>query len=833
MSKWPEDLTRKRTNSNIKNDQNVSNKILLNIHKYKLYPAPEGVFVNKPNLNKQLNFTTLEETMTKEKISLIGDGSFSKVFLYQDKKTKIKYAVKKMLIELVLNRANNKNIIDNEISIQSKIIHPNIIRLYNYFLDKEKSNYYLILEYASHGTLFEKIRFKKGFEEPAAFYYFIQAVNAVFFLHKNHIVHRDIKPENLLVNENNILKLCDFGWSVYLFNEKRVTFCGTVEYMAPEILKSKGYGFSIDIWSLGILLYELIHAFSPFAGNNLIFDNAIEKNIISKEITFKKEISDECKDLILKLLMKDESKRIKLIDVYQHPFILRYVNMIYHQLKIPIKNINSNNKNDSNDKRITPLNSNRNKIKENNNQLNKSKITENSNESSQESSIINSDNIPKEPQVKKVPINSINSKISKEKEKEKEKNKINIIRNRNARQANKNNIRTNKTYVNTNNLMETNHKKTFSLSNLLANDINKGEAKKGKYHKVGTHDGYEKPKVKLNKYNLEKLLSNEGSEDKLTINIKKTSPKKNNRNRIAKIFNSASNKNLSISKQQTMTSQHLISQNSKNEIKRKLINNYTTTNLLQKPKIDNHHNHNHNHNNKRNHDINGSHFTNSRSITFLNTNNNNKNDKPLGGLGSYIIYSNPNTKKKNHSKNKFPNQRNHVINLNKHYNLSYTDLSNRNSKNRHPKKIALNLSNLNEVNSFDNSNEENSNSIKANKFIQKINTFFVKDQLKNSIPHISYSMKNNNTDRRSPKKSYHLNKINSPSLTNSETRKKCVLKYMRSSHNHNLFFHYSGLKNTEENEKNETHTTDSYRNQNLKHSFIPQVKLDLKKNKNK
>ena len=825
MSKWPEDLTHKRSNSNIKNNQTVSSKILLNIHKYKLYPAPEGVFVNKPNLNKQLNFTTLEETMTKDKISLIGDGSFSKVFLYQDKKTKVKYAVKKMLIELVLNKTNNKNIIESEISIQSKIIHPNIIRLYNYFLDKEKQNYYLILEYASHGTLFEKIRFKKGFEESNAFYYFIQAVNAVFFLHNNHIVHRDIKPENLLINENNILKLCDFGWSVYLLNEKRVTFCGTVEYMAPEILKSKGYGLSIDIWSLGILLFELIHAFSPFAGNNLNFDNTIEKNIISKEITFKKEISDECKDLIMKLLMKDANKRIKLKDVYQHPFILRYVNMIYHQLKIPIKNINSNNKNDSNDKRITPLNSNRNKIIKNN-PLNKSKITEISNESSQESSIISTDNIPKEPQVKKMPINSINSKINKEKEKEKEKekNKNNNIRNRNIRQSNKN-IRTNKTYVNTNSIRDANHKKTFSLNNLLANDIIKDEAKKGKIHKVGTHENHGKPKVKLNKYNLEKILSNDGPEDKLAINIKKASPKKNNRNRISNLFNSASNKNLSISKQLSMTSQHLKSKNSKNEIKKKLIYNYTTSNLIQKPKMNNHHNHI----NKRNHNIYGSYLTNSRSIAFLNSNNN-KNNQPLGGLGTYIIYSNPSTKNKNHSKNKFTNQRNHIINLNKHYNLSYTDLSNRNYKHRHPKKIALNLSNLNEVNSFE--NEENSNSFKAKKFIQKVYTMLDKDQIKNSIPHrVSYSTKNYSTDRRSPKKSLHLNKINSPTMTKSETRKKHVLKYMRSNHNHNLFFHYSGLKNTEENEKNRINITDSYRNLNSKHNYIPQIKLDLKKNK--
>jgi hypothetical protein len=361
--------------------------------------------------------------------------------------------------------------------------------------------------------------------------------------------------------------------------------------------------------------------------------------------------------------------------------------------------------------------------------------------------------------------NELKNPENKEKEKEKEKNKNNNIRNRNIRQSNKI-IRTNKTYVNTNSIMEANHKKTFSLNNLLANDIIKDEAKKGKYHKVGTHENHGKPKVKLNKYNLEKLLSKDGPEDKLTINIKKTSSKKNNQNRISKIVNSASNKNLSISKQQSMTSQHLKSKNSKNEIKKKLIYNYTTSNLMQKPKMNNHHIHI----NKRNHNINGSHLTNSRSITFLNSNNN-KNNQPLGGLGTYIIYSNPNPKKKNNLKNKFTNQRNHVINLNNHYNLSYTDLSNRNYKYRHPKKIALNLSNLNEANSFE--NEENSNSFKAKKFIQKVNTMLDKDQLKNSIPHrVSYSTKNYSTDRRSPKKSLHLNKINSPALTNSETRKK-------------------------------------------------------------
>ena len=99
-----------------------------------------------------------------------------------------------------MQKTNNKNLILDEINIQSKIAHPNIIRLFNYF--KDKKNIYLILEFALKGTLFDYIHYKNGLDEPEAFYYFIQAVNSVSFLHKNKIIHRDIKPENLLINNN-------------------------------------------------------------------------------------------------------------------------------------------------------------------------------------------------------------------------------------------------------------------------------------------------------------------------------------------------------------------------------------------------------------------------------------------------------------------------------------------------------------------------------------------------------------------------------------------------------------------------------------------------------
>ena len=307
------------TNSNYQNNINDNSQILdhllLNLLKNKIHEVSDGQVFENPNINKNLNFTTLEPILLKGKKTLIGDGSFSKVFLYQHKKTKIKYAVKKI----------NNNF--------------GILWL---FIIKYKVNMFLILEYASKGTLFDYIHNKKGLNETEAFYFFIQAVNSISFLHKNKIIHRDIKPENLLINNNNILKLCDFGWSVYLNNNnKRVTFCGTIEYMAPEIVKNESYDFSIDVWSLGVLLYELIHSHSPFVVKDLNV-NKIENNILSKELKFKKGVSLECRDLIEKLLIKDANERIKIDDIYKHPFILKYTNMMdkYIISKNKLKNDN-------------------------------------------------------------------------------------------------------------------------------------------------------------------------------------------------------------------------------------------------------------------------------------------------------------------------------------------------------------------------------------------------------------------------------------------------------------------------------------------------------------
>ena len=323
------------------NKKQEEEKLLLDIYHKMLYPPPIGKYSKDYNFDSSLNISNLVPVLYKNKIILLGDGSFSKVQLYIHKKTKIKYAVKKMNLIQLEKLSYSKKLIQNEINIHGRINHPNIIRLYNFY--KHKNNCFLILEYASNGTLFDIIRKKSGLTESMAFYYFIQTLNAIYFLHLHSIVHRDLKPENLLINENNILKLCDFGWSVKLNSNKRTTFCGTVEYMAPEIIKKQKYDETIDIWSLGVLLFELVHSYSPFCSGDLDIKK-IGNNIIKNKLKFKGGLSDEYKDLVKKILIKDSEKRIKIEEIYQHSFMTKYINIIYLEINTGLNTLNIINK---------------------------------------------------------------------------------------------------------------------------------------------------------------------------------------------------------------------------------------------------------------------------------------------------------------------------------------------------------------------------------------------------------------------------------------------------------------------------------------------------------
>lgn len=146
----------------------------------------------------------------------------------------------------------------SEIKLHTSLNHPNIIKFYDAL--QENNMVYFLLEYAGNGCLFFYIHGKEGLPENLALRFFYQTALAVDYLHSNKLIHRDIKPENILLDENFNVKLCDFGWSCYLDDDDyRNTICGTYEYMSPEILEKKKHTNKVDIWCLGILLYEMLH----------------------------------------------------------------------------------------------------------------------------------------------------------------------------------------------------------------------------------------------------------------------------------------------------------------------------------------------------------------------------------------------------------------------------------------------------------------------------------------------------------------------------------------------------------------------------------------------
>ena len=156
--------------------------------------------------------------------------------------------------------------------------------------------------------------------ENEVFKFFYQTCVAIEYLHKCDIIHRDIKPENLLLDKDYNIRLCDFGWSTFHIYEERTTFCGTYEYMAPEILAKKPYNYTVDIWSLGVLLYELFHKEAPYKGRSL---PEITASLEKRYIRFSATLPSDAKDLILKILQFNPRDRIQIQDIFKHAWVKR------------------------------------------------------------------------------------------------------------------------------------------------------------------------------------------------------------------------------------------------------------------------------------------------------------------------------------------------------------------------------------------------------------------------------------------------------------------------------------------------------------------------------
>ena len=289
-------------------------KIEINEVKNRFLPIPESVAKGLEPEPKITDFTIEKE---------LGAGSFGHVYLVTHKKTKAKYAIK------AIDKRNKTNIEEKpyfrrEVEVMYKIHHPNVVKLYSHF---EDNNYcYFIMEYIPKGNMFGLIPQdkKKRISTQIVASLMKNIISAVYFLHNMNppIIHRDIKPENVLLTENLVAKLTDFGWSNYIQeDEKRTTVCGTPIYLAPEIIKEQGHDEKVDIWCIGVLLFELATGSVPFPGNDI---ESLESNILKLKIQWPKDINIDAKNLIMKILKLDPKARISLPDMLKHHFITKY-----------------------------------------------------------------------------------------------------------------------------------------------------------------------------------------------------------------------------------------------------------------------------------------------------------------------------------------------------------------------------------------------------------------------------------------------------------------------------------------------------------------------------
>ncbi|KAF8937000.1 AGC protein kinase Gad8 [Haplosporangium gracile] len=271
-------------------------------------------------------------------LKVIGKGSFGKVMQVRKRDTNRIYAMKILRKAHIISRSEVNHTLA-ERTVLAQINNPFIVPLKFSFQSPEKL--YLVLAFVNGGELFHHLQREGRFSEERSRFYAAELLCALECLHGFNVVYRDLKPENILLDYTGHIALCDFGLCKLGMTETETTntFCGTPEYLAPELLLGQGYTKTVDWWTLGVLLYEMLTGLPPFYDENI---HEMYRKILQDDLRFPDEISPDARSLLSDLLTRDPNERLGNSGssaIKQHPFFkpISFPHLMAKKIQPPFK----------------------------------------------------------------------------------------------------------------------------------------------------------------------------------------------------------------------------------------------------------------------------------------------------------------------------------------------------------------------------------------------------------------------------------------------------------------------------------------------------------------
>uniref|UniRef100_A0A671NDV1 Protein kinase C n=1 Tax=Sinocyclocheilus anshuiensis TaxID=1608454 RepID=A0A671NDV1_9TELE len=309
----------------------------MNIHKRCEENVALNCGVNSAELASKLSEIGMLNTLSKRKsqtvkivledfsfLQVLGKGSFGKVMLARLKRDHRVFAVKMLKKDVILQEDDVEATMIEKRVLTLAHQHPFLTQLYYCFQTAERL--FFVMEFVNGGDLMFHIQKCRRFDEPRARFYAAEIISALMFLHSKGIIYRDLKLDNILLDRDGHCKLADFGMCKEDIRDGKLTstFCGTPDYIAPEIILEELYGVSVDWWALGVLLYEMLSGHAPFEAET---EDELFECILKDEVIYSSWLSNEAEDILRGLLTRDPACRLGCMDrdggeeaITAHPF---------------------------------------------------------------------------------------------------------------------------------------------------------------------------------------------------------------------------------------------------------------------------------------------------------------------------------------------------------------------------------------------------------------------------------------------------------------------------------------------------------------------------------